>query len=77
MKRRPQSRLCLRTYARCITTWMSRFTRATAKTKANSVNCLSRESHDWASQLGCPAGLLTSARWRRGSRHGIVQEVKS
>jgi hypothetical protein len=51
---------------------MSRFTRATAKTKANSVSCLSRESHDWDSQLGCPAGSLTSVRWHTGWRDVAV-----
>ena len=72
MKRRPQSTPCLRTYATRITTWMSRFTRSTAKTKANSVSCLSRESHDWDSQLGCAAGSLTSVRWHTGWRDVVV-----
>ena len=77
MKRRAQGGSRLTTSARRMTTRMSRFTRSTAKTKANSVNCLSRESHDWDSQLGYPAGLLTSPWWRTDWQHVIVQEVKS
>jgi hypothetical protein len=77
MKRRPQGGSRLTTSARRMTTWTSGFICSTAKTRVNYLNCPSRESHDWDSQLGYPAGLLTSTRWRRGWRHAIVQEVKS
>ena len=77
MKHRLQRGSRLTTSARRVTTRTSEFIRSTAKTKVNSLNCLRLESHDWDSQLGYPADLLTSARWRRGWRHGIVQEVKS